>query len=53
MLTLYQLKLMSSNGFYILLILIEKELKRDIAQTWEDLQPTTGMILEITNELIW
>ena len=30
-----------------------KRIKVDIAQTWEDLQPTTGMILEITNELIW
>ena len=42
------IKLMRSNGFGILLILVEK-IKRDIAQTWEDLQRTTVRI-EIMNE---
>ena len=47
---LYQFKLMTSNGFGILLILIER-IKIDIAQTWENLQRTTGRI-ETMNELI-
>ena len=34
---------MTNNGFGILLILIER-IKIDIAQTWEDLQRTTGRI---------
>ena len=33
---LHQFKLMTSNGFGILLILVER-IKRDIAQTWEKL----------------
>ena len=42
---LHQFKLMTSNGFGILLILVEKKgLKRDIAQTWEKLEQTTGRI---------
>ena len=41
MLILHQIKLMTSNGFVILLILVER-IKRDIAQTWEGLQGTTG-----------
>ena len=32
---------MTSNGFCILLILVER-IKIDIAQTWEGLQRTTG-----------
>ena len=48
---LHQFKLMTRNGFGILLILIEKGLKRDIAQTWEGLQRTIGRI-ETTNKLI-
>ena len=40
---LHQFKFMTSNGFGILLILVEK-IKRDIAQTWEGLQRTTGRI---------
>ena len=48
---LHQFKLMISNGFGILLILVER-IKRDIAQTWEGLQRTTGRI-ETTNKLIW
>ena len=47
---LHQFKLMTSNGFGILLILIER-IKRDIAQTWEGLQRTSGRI-ETTNKLI-
>ena len=45
MLILHQLKLMTSNGSDILLILIER-IKRDIAQTWEGLQRTTGRIVK-------
>ena len=40
---LHQFKLMTSNGFGILLILVEM-IKRDIAQTWEKLEQTTGRI---------
>ena len=43
MLILHQIKLMTSNGFGILLILVERT-KRDIAQTLENLQWTTGRI---------
>ena len=39
----HQFKLMTSNGFGILLILVER-IKRDIAQTWEKLEQTTGRI---------
>ena len=47
---LHQFKLMTSNGFGILLILVEM-IKRDIAQTWEKLEQTTGRI-ETTNKWI-
>ena len=47
---LRQFKLMTSNGFGILLIPIER-IKIDMAQTWEGLQRATGRI-ETTNELI-
>ena len=40
---LHQFRLMTSNGFGILLILIER-IKRDIAQTREGLQRTTDRI---------
>ena len=40
---LHQFKLMTSNGFGILLILVER-IKRDIAQTWEGIDGTTGGI---------
>ena len=40
---LHQYKLMTSNGFGILLILVER-IKVDIAQTLEGLQQTTGRI---------
>ena len=40
---LHQFKLMASNGFGILLILVER-IKIDMAQTWEGLQRTTGRI---------
>ena len=40
---LHQFKLMTSNGFGILLILVER-IKRDIAQACEGLQGTTGRI---------
>ena len=43
MLILHQIKLMASNGFGILLILL-KGLRIDIAQTWEKLEQTTGRI---------
>ena len=43
MLILHQFKLITSNGFGILLILIER-VKIDIAQTWEGLLRTTGRI---------
>ena len=43
MLILHQFKLITSNGFGILLILVEK-IKRDMAQTCEGLQGTTGRI---------
>ena len=39
---LHQIKLMTTNGVDILLILIEKGLRRDIAQL-EGLQRTTSM----------
>ena len=47
---LHQFKLMTSNGFGILLILLEM-IKIDIAQTWEGLQRTIGRI-ETTNKMI-
>ena len=50
MLILHHLNWWQSNGFGILLILVDK-IKRDIAQTWEGLQPTAGRV-EITNKLI-
>ena len=40
---LHQFKLMTSNGFGILLILVER-IKRDIAQTWEKLEQTPSRI---------
>ena len=43
MLILHQIKLMTSNGFGILLILVER-IKIDMAQTWEGLDGTTGRI---------
>ena len=51
MLILHQIKLMTSNGFGILLIPVET-IKRDIAQAWEGVDGTTGRI-ETTNKLIW
>ena len=43
MLILHQIKLMTSNGFGILLILVER-IKRDIEQTSEGLQqPLVGL----------
>ena len=45
---LHQFKLMTSKGFGILLILVER-IKIDIAQTSEDLQRTT---VRIENERI-
>ena len=48
---LHQFKLMTSNGFGILLILVER-IKRDIAKTWEGIDGTTGGI-ERTNGLKW
>ena len=47
----HQIKLMASNGLGILLILVER-IKRDIEQTWENLQRTTGRI-ETTNKSMW
>ena len=43
MFILHQLKLMTSNGFGKLLIPVER-IKRDIAQTWEGIDGTTGGI---------
>ena len=43
MLILHQIKLMTSNGFCILLILLEKIEERNSA-TWEGLPQTTGRI---------
>ena len=43
MLILHQMKLMTSNGFGILLIPVER-IKRDIAQTSEGINGTTGGI---------
>ena len=43
MLMLHQIKLMASNGFGILLIPVER-IKRDIAQSCEGLDGTTGGI---------
>ena len=43
MLILHQIKLMTSNGFGILLIPVER-IKRDIAQAWEGIDGTTGGI---------
>mgnify|MGYP005844622505 CR=1 FL=1 len=52
MLILHQIKLMTSNGFRILLILLEKGLRSDISQTCEGLhEPPVG--LKRTNGLIW
>ena len=45
---LHQFRLMTSNGFGLLLILVER-IKRDIEQTWEGLDGTTGGI-ETTKE---
>ena len=50
MLSLHQFRLMTSNGFCILLIPVER-IKRDIAQTSEGIDGTTGGI-ETTNKLI-
>ena len=50
MLILHQIKLMTSNGFGILLILLEKIDERNSA-TWEGLPRTTSRI-ETRNELI-
>ena len=47
---LHQFKLMTSNGFGILLILVER-IKIDMEQTYDGLQRTTGRI-ETTNESI-
>ena len=47
---LHQFKLMTNNGFGILLILVER-MKIDIASTWEGRQQTTGRI-GTTTELI-
>ena len=44
MLILHQIKLMTSNGFCILLILLEKGLRGAISQTWEGLhEPPVGL----------
>ena len=43
MLILHQFKLMTSSGFGILLILVER-IKIDMAETWEGLQRITGRI---------
>ena len=43
MLILHQIKLMTSNGFGILFILVER-IKRDIAQIWEGIDGITGGI---------
>ena len=43
MLILYQLKSMTNKGFGMPLILLQK-IKRDIVQTWEGLEQTTGRI---------
>ena len=51
MFILHQNKLMTSNGFRILLILIEKELRSDISQTWEGLHEPP-VELKWTNGLI-
>ena len=48
---LHQFKLMTSNRFGILLILVER-IKIDIVQTWEGLQWSTGRI-ETMNKSIW
>ena len=40
---LHQFKLMTSNGFGILLILVER-IRRDIVQTWEGIDGTSGGI---------
>ena len=47
---LHQFKLMTRNGFCILLILVER-IKRDVVQTSEGIDGTTGGI-ETTNKLI-
>ena len=47
---LHQFKLMTSNGFDIVLILVER-IKIDIAQTWKGLRRFTGRI-ETTNKLM-
>ena len=46
---LHQFRLMTSNRFGILLILVEK-VKIDIAQTWEGIDGTTGGIWKTMNE---
>ena len=45
---LHQYKLMTINGFGILLILVER-IKIDMAQTWEGLQRTTGRMKQQMN----
>ena len=45
---LHQFKLMTSKGFGILLILVER-IKIDIAPTWENLQRTTGRMKQQMN----
>ena len=50
MLILHQIKLMTSHGFYILLILVGKGLGSDISQTLEGLHEPP-VELKITNEL--
>ena len=49
---LHQFKLMTSNGFGILLILVER-IKRDIAQTWEGIDGTTGGIETMKEWMNW
>ena len=51
MLSLHQFRLMTNNGFGILLILVER-IKIDIAQTWEGLHRTTGRIETMNKFLI-
>ena len=49
---LHQFKLMTNNGFGILLILVER-IKRDMAQTWEGIDGTTdGIWKQRMNEWI-
>jgi hypothetical protein len=41
---LHQFKLKKNNGFAYYLFLLKRRLKRDITQTWEGLERTTGRI---------